>query len=220
MRTASASGCTRSDRCIGPIELLNVGLERTRGGWIHVLGPGEPQQLEAHVALRRAVAAGLDDADIATIGAPRTECWALDLATPAAAFVARRELYESAGGFCATAGTAFAWELLQRLAASTLATPLVVPAPGLAPMETVIGYGEDVITWLAAIDLATASGLPEERAAVLRDRCASRAAGIARAEVEAGRFDSAYATLAEALRTTISSSARGELMRVMAETLR
>ena len=88
-------------------------------------------------------------------------------------------------------------------------------------MESALRAGApDAYGLQAAIDLATASGVPDHQAAILRDRCAHHAACLARADVEAGRFDSAYATVAEALRAPISSSARDDLVRSISETLR
>lgn len=207
-----------TDRSLGRVEVFNLGLERTRGEWVHVVGRGAPRELQAHLALRRAIESG--PAAMAILGTAGAECWALDLRLPVAAFVARRQLFESAGGFCATAGSAYAWELIQRLAAHSVVAPLVLADLDPMPGEPSSGYGEDVIAWLAAIDLARSSGLPDDRVALLRDRCALQAASDARLDVRAGRFDSAYATVAEALRTTISSSARDQVVRAMAETLR
>jgi hypothetical protein len=76
-----------------------------------------------------------------------------------------------------------------------------------------IGFGEDVIHWLAAIDLAQeALHLTEADLTALHDRCAARAADLVRDDIEHGRFASALATVGEALQVPVSAAARQRLL--------
>ena len=123
---------------------------------------------------------------------------------------------------------AAAWEMFQRLAHTAGMAPVSVPVP-LHPapearrrlVPAFAGYGEEVVQWLAAIDLVCDTvGLTPSDVVGLHDRCATQAADLARDDVEHGRFGSALATVGEALRVPITPDGREHLATALARTLR
>jgi hypothetical protein len=140
-----------------------------------------------------------------------------------ARFVAGRHLYECAGGFCATIPFAAPWEAFQRLVHAAGVPPVPVPmaAPDPAPSPAHHGYGEEVRQRLAAVDLvAEMASLAPSEITVLQDACARQAAALVQDDVEHGRFASALATIAEALRVPVSPSAHEHLTAALVATLR
>jgi len=214
-----------TDQYLDDVESANVGLCRTQGSWVHVLGAEavppdfyrDVGQAIANVHTELAVA----HTDLCSRSID------LDFAMPSAHFVARRHLYERAGGFCATVSSAASWEMLQRLAhaASTAAVWVSVKSTNsdMQPTGTsdaFVGLGEQVVHWLAAIDLVRELGsLATSDISLLHDRCATRAADLVRDDVERGRFGSALATLGEALRVPVSPGAREHLTAAITRTL-
>jgi hypothetical protein len=211
---------------LNDVESANLGLCHTRGSWVHVLGPdavapdfyrlmGEAVTDE-HTALAVAHGGQLDRGID------------LDFAMRPACFVARRHLYERAGGFCATMPFAASWEMFQRLAHTAGVAPVSVPvatqdgdARSTSPSEPFARYGEEVLQWLAAIDLVCdIADLPPSDVAALHDRCARQAADVVRDDLERGRFASALATIGEALRVPINVAAREHLTAALVRTLR
>ena len=194
------------------VEMANVGLRQSRGSWIHVLGRDTPSP-----CFYEAMAAAVAAPGVALAVAHPLP---LDFAVRSSSFVAARHLYEQAGGFCATIPFAAAWEIVQRLAHTAGGSPVSVPvpAPEGAGSPAFAGYGEEVVHWLAAIDLVRdIAGID---IAALHDRCAARAADLVGDDVERGRFASALATVTEALRVPITADGREFLTTALARTLR
>jgi hypothetical protein len=194
---------------LNDIESANIGLCHSRGSWVHVLG-SDLVGPAFYAAMGDAIAGGGAVAVAHGCGT------ALDFAMRPSRFVANRELYEVAGGFCATIPCAAAWEGLQRLAHTAGMAPVSVPMSPPGPEGRAngpsAGYGEEVRHWLAAIDLVgeMASLAPPDLAS-LRDRCALQAADLVRDDVEHGRFGSALATVGEVLRAPLSPPAHEHL---------
>src|SRR5205823_10097803 len=110
----------------------------------------------------------------------------LDFAIRSSRFVARRHLYERVGGFCATIPFAASWEMFQRLAQTAGVAPVSVPVathgrdePSSRVSEAFTGYGEEVLHWLAAIELVRdIADLTPSDVTALHDRCARQAADL------------------------------------------
>lgn len=210
---------------LNDVELANVGLCRTTGTWVHVLGADDAMpsfyEVMGTELMTGSVELAVACADLRDRGVD------LDLTTSPARFVARRDLYERAGGFCATMPFAASWEMLRRLTHAATTSPVLVPtpydhrSPGAGPSGPFAGYGEEVLHWWAAIDLVCdLVGISPSEVTALHDRCAVQAADLARADVERGRFGSALATIGEALRVPMTASAREHLSAALVRTLR
>jgi hypothetical protein len=210
---------------LNDVESANLGLCHSRGSWVHVLG-SDPVSPDFYEVMGNSITEG--DAALAVAHADQLDRGIdLDFAMRPARFVARRHLYERAGGFCATMPFAASWEVFQRLAHTAGMAPVSVqfpPGPELrdaGPSETFTGYGEEVIHWLAAIDLVRdITDLTPSDVAALYDKCALQAADLVQDDVEHGRFGSALATIGEALQAPISPAAREHLTAALLRTLR
>jgi hypothetical protein len=210
------------------VESANFGLRHTRGAWVHVLGPDAPAS-SFYEAMGAAVTAPGVPLAVGHQG-HLERALDLDFAMRSSWFVAARHLYEQAGGFCASMPFAAPWEMFQRLAHTAAMPPASVPVPlplHPAPAHTAgsspasLGYGEEVVHWLAAIDLVCDTAvLPPTDVVGLHDRCARRAAELVRDDVEEGRFGSALATVGEALRVPTTANARDHLATALGRTLR
>jgi hypothetical protein len=205
-------------------EAANLGLCHSRGAWVHVLG-SDPVVPDLYVVMGDAITKAHAELVVAH---DELRCGTdLDFAMRPARFVARRDLYERAGGFCGSLPFAAAWELFQRLAHAAETGPISVrtPAQGTdirdaAPAQAFTGYGEEVIHWLAAIELVRCrADLTPSDVAALYDRCALRATDLVQEDIEQGRFGSALATIGEALRAPTSPATREQLTAVLQRTL-
>ena len=211
-----------SDQYLTDVESANLGLSRTRGSWVHVVGPDSVAP-DFYRVVGEAIAG--EPAELAVTSGPFRNCTDLDFMVRSARFVARRHLYEQVGGFCATVSSAAPWEMLQRLAGAAATAPVSVPhaceVPGTGPAREFGDYGEAVIHWLAAIDLVRdVADLTATDVAALHDRCAIRAADLVRDNVTRRRFGSALATVGEALRVPVTDQAREQLTEAIVRTLR
>jgi hypothetical protein len=214
-----------TEQHLNEVESMNLGLCHTRGAWVHVLGSRTAPH-DFYQVIGDAIADG--HAELA-VTQPDTalRCVDLDFRLHASCFVARRHLYERAGGFCATVPLAASWEMLQRLAhtAATAPAPVSIPfndadLPGTRLRGVFSGYGEEVVHWLAAVDLARdLADITLSDVAALYDRCAIDAAELVRDDVEHGRFGSALATIGEALRVPTAPAARQDLTAALLRTL-
>ncbi|HUS21603.1 MAG TPA: glycosyltransferase family 2 protein [Aeromicrobium sp.] len=207
------------------VEAANFGLGHTQGVWVHVLGPDTPSPCFYEATGEAVKAPGV--ALVVAHGPHLDHAIDLDFGMRSSCFVAARALYEQAGGFCATIALAAAWEIVQRLAHTARRAPTSVsvashPVPGsdARPSSAFAGYGEEVVHWLAAIDLVSdVAGLTAADVAALHDRCAAGAAHLVRDDVEHGRFGSALATVGEVLRAPITAESREVLAAALARTL-
>jgi hypothetical protein len=204
------------------IELTNVGLCHTRGAWVHVLGADDVAP-DFYDVMGTVLS---EDVQLAVACADRDDGTDVDFSIRPARFVARRDLYERSGGFCATIPFAASWEMLRRLAHTAAAPPVtvrIVPgeeAAGVGPSGPFVGYGEEVVHWLAAVDLVRErSELRACDVGALHDQCALLAADLVQADVERGRFGSALATIGEALRVPVSATAHDYLTAALVRTL-
>lgn len=216
----------RSEQQLTEIEAANLGLRAARGAWVHVIGSGAPPP----PALYSRARATLGDHDVGVLtarGEALRTATDVDFAIPPSAVVARRDRLEAVGGFCAAVSAGAAWELLTRLAHDRPRDPVWLTVadepipPASAPSYTApAAHGENVAQWLRAIDLvAETMDLDGPTVTVLHDRCADRAAAIARDEIDEGRFASALATIGEALRAPVSDGARADLLSTITERL-
>jgi hypothetical protein len=214
-----------TEQYLNEVELTNLGLCHTRGSWVHVLGSRAVQH-HFYRVIGDAIADGHTELAVAQPD-ERERCLDLDFMLRASRFAARRHLYERAGGFCATVPFAASWEMLQRLAhaapdaqAQVSVPPHDPEGPGPYLSGVFPGYGEEVVHWLAAIDLVRdLADLSPPDVAALHNRCAMRAADLVRDDIEHGRFASALATIGEALRVPIAPSAREHLIANLIRTL-
>jgi hypothetical protein len=208
------------------IEAANLGLCRTLGSWVHVLG-FDTVSPDFYRLMGKAITEGG-----APLAVAHSEQLArgvdLDFAIRSSRFVARRHLYERVGGFCATIPLAASWEMFQRLAQTAGMAPVSVPDAthgrderSTRPSEALAGYGEEVLHWLAAIELVRdIADLARSDVTALYDRCARQAADLVRDDVEQGRLGSALATIGEVLTAPITPAAREHLHATLVRTLR
>jgi hypothetical protein len=206
------------------VESVNLGLRQTRGSWIHLLGRDTPTRDFYSAMIDAVMAPGV--ALAVAHEPPLDRALDLDFSLRPSCFVAARDVYKRAGGLCATMPLAAAWELVQRLVHAALPATFVsvrVDPPASRAVDTTVlaGYGESVLHWLAAIDLAQdIAGLSAPDVAVLHERCAAQGSDLARDDMEKGRFASALATVAETLRVPLSPAAHERLTASLARSLR
>jgi hypothetical protein len=205
---------------LGEVESANLGLVHTAGSWVHVLAT-DIAPPDFYELMGKAIADGGASVAVAVAGPDQLDrATELDFAVRPAAFVSRRELFERVGGFCASMPFAAAWEMIQRLSQAAGTEPATTHLPALdtdaapaPPTESFAGYGEEVLQWLAAIELVRDhTQLAPAAVAALHDRCALRAAALVRDDVEQGRLASALATIGEALRAPLTPAAREHLV--------
>ena len=128
------------------------------------------------------------------------------------AMTVRRSVFEELGGFCTEIGSAFDWEMWQRIAAHHRVwfdpRPLVVICrDGTAETDRLAWDGGQVLDLVAASERAR-THLPPDRADRLhrraRERFALHGLDLAAAQIRAGRHESAQRNIAAALEASDS----------------
>jgi hypothetical protein len=119
----------------------------------------------------------------------------------------RRDVYETLGGFCPDARSAFDWEMWMRIASRypVYYLPEVLVGVGrddTAESSSLIRTGEQIAHAFAALDIAARHFPPERRVSLLakgRDRLAHYALDVARHYLEADDYPAAMANLRAAV---------------------
>ena len=216
---------------VGHPHIFNVCLERAQGQWVHILhdddwvAPGFYAALAAGIASAPDSGAAfcrhsrVDEAGAVQWSSPLErdtpgllDDWLARIAVTCrlqfASIVVRRAAYEAVGGFCAAAGSAFDWEMWQRLAVHFPVwyepRPLAFFCQGASSLtHRLVKTGEQIAHARQAVEIAAAY-LPADRAAVLGQRArqgyAAYALEVAQAQWRAGDTAAAIANVREGLR--------------------
>ena len=227
---------------VGHPHIFNVCLERARGQWVHILhdddwvAPGFYAALAAGMASASDIGAAfcrhlrVDGAGQVQWTSPLErdtpgllDDWLARIAVTCrlqfASIVVRRAAYETVGGFCAAAGSAFDWEMWQRLAVHFPVwyepRPLACFCQGASSLtHRLVQTGEQIAHARQAIEIA-ATYLPADRAADLGQRArqgyAAYALDIACAQWRAGDTAAAIANLQEGLKCRPDADLRRRL---------
>lgn len=206
------------------IGAANLGIANAVGRWVHVLTHGWSLAPDMHDRLPddEGPLAILVDAD--AFG-PTGVALAIDPALELAQLTVRRDLLTADGGIATTIPAAAPWELVQRITAGddTRLGPMPSPArtDRTRPTRAVaLRYGEDVAQRNLAITVVGHRlGLDESVVRACHDACALGAIATIDADIRAGRFTSALATVARLHRSSISPEVRDALSAAAARNL-
>ena len=141
------------------------------------------------------------------------------------AMTVRRSVYEELGGFRTEIGSAFDWEMWQRIAAHHRVwfdpRPLaVICRDGTAETDRLVSDGGQIADSVAAIEYARGH-LPPDRVDLLtrraRERFALHGLDLAAAQIRAGRHESAYRNIAAALAASDAPRVVATLRRLLDE---
>jgi glycosyltransferase involved in cell wall biosynthesis len=230
----------------GHPEVFNVCVRRARGLWVHLLhdddwvAPGFYKALAQGIAGARDAGAAFsrhtiieEDGRVVRLSLLEREtagiiegwleriAWCCRLQTPS--MVVRRDAYERLGGYCRQAGSAFDWEMWQRIAAHYPVwyepRPLAFFRQGReSESARVKTSGEQIADTRAAIDIANRY-LPPEMANTL-----SRGAGeyyalwaleLARKQIAAGDLKAAMANIREGIECSQSDEVTQSLLALL-----
>jgi GT2 family glycosyltransferase len=232
---------------VGHPQIFNECIERARGDWIHILHdddwvhPGFYAAIEEGIEQAPDVGAAFARHELPS-GRGRTwtswveresagviENWLDRIATECrvqfSAMTVRRSVFEVLGGFCTEIGSAFDWEMWQRIAAHHRVwfdpRPLVVICrDGTAETDRLAWDGRQILDLVAASERAR-SHLPPDRAGQLtrnaRERFALHGLDLAGAQIRAGRHESAQRNIAAALEASDSPRVVAALRRLFDE---
>lgn len=233
---------------LGHPEIFNRCIARATGQWVHILHdddwlePGFYTALGALISAAPEAGAAFCQHRIVAQGAGATTRWdswveretpgiiadwltriSLECRVQFSAMTVRRRVYETLGGFCADARSAFDWELWTRIAAHhpVVYVPEVLVNVGRddsAESSRLLRSGEQVTDALAAIEVSV-HHLPPARAADLhrkaRDRISAYALEVAGQYLERGDTGAALANLRAAVAGRPSARTLRQLVEVL-----
>lgn len=216
---------------LGHPDIFNLCLARARGEWVHLLHDDDWVEPGFYEALRQGIASApnVGSAFCRQIYNDQTgdavRLSLLERETPGVigdwleriavlcrvqppAMVVRRSVYEEVGGFCAQAGSAFDWEMWQRIAArfATWYEPRPLVHYRLhdeRASTNLMRSGQQVADSRRAIEISAAY-LPATLTNRARENYARYALQIARSQLRCGDPDAALRNMREALRTSAS----------------
>lgn len=232
---------------VGHPQIFNECIERARGDWIHILHDDD----WLHPGFYAALQEGIDQAPDVGAAFARHELpsapgqtwtswleresagviddWLDRIATECrvqfSAMTVRRSVYEELGGFRTEIGSAFDWEMWQRIAAHYRVwfdpRPLaVICRDGTAETDRLVSDGGQIADSVAAIEYARGH-LPPDRVNLLtrraRERFALHGLDLASAQIRAGRHESAYRNIAAALAASDAPRVVATLRRLLDE---
>jgi glycosyltransferase involved in cell wall biosynthesis len=233
---------------VGQPQIFNVCIERARGEWIHVLhdddwvDPGYYDSLRGGIEASPAVGAAWcrqwrhgRTGEVGSLSWLERESpgivenWleriAVDSRLQPSCIVVRRGVYESLGGYCAAAGSAFDWEMWKRIAARYAVWYEPQPLAHFREHDDALSHGlrrtgAQIADTRKAIEIAR-SYLPVERRDTLTRRAyrnyARRALGLAREYLRAGDAVAALANIREGLECSQGPEMRVELFALLTE---
>ena len=229
---------------VGHPQIFNECLDRARGDWIHILHDDD----WVHPGFYAAMEEGIEQApDVGAafarqeLQAGKGRIWtswveresagvidkwldriAIECRVQFSAMTVRRSVFEELGGFCTEIGSAFDWEMWQRIAVHHRVwfdpRPLVVICrDGTAETDRLAWDGNQVLDMVAASERAR-THLPPDRADQLhrraRERFALHGLDLAAAQIRAGRHESAQRNIAAALEASDSPRVVAALRRL------
>ena len=232
---------------VGHPQIFNECIDRARGDWVHILHdddwvhPGFYAAMEEGIQRAPDVGAAFARHELPS-GRGRTwtswveresagviDNWLDRIATECrvqfSAMTVRRSVFEGLGGFCTEIGSAFDWEMWQRIAAHHRVwfdpRPLVVICrDGTSETDRLAWDGGQILDLVAASERAR-SHLPPDRADQLnrraRERFALHGLDLAAAQIRAGRHESAQRNIAAALEASDSPRVVAALRRLFDE---
>lgn len=208
------------------IEAANLGIARATGEWVHVIGRDWSVSPDAYDRAAERIDRSGVDVIVGDGSEPSRSVFDLDSTLEPAQVILRRDALTATGGLSPTIPAAATWELVQRLAAGdgsrTSAADRLAGTTRTIRDET-LHYGEDVSHRHAAIDgVARRLGLDADHPDVrtMHDRCVLDAIAVVEADLSAGRFGSALATLTALHSMRPSPRVRDLLHRSIERTLR
>jgi GT2 family glycosyltransferase len=218
---------------VGHPQIFNECLDRARGDWIHILHdddwvhPGFYAAMEEGIEQAPDVGAAFARQELQS-GKGRIASWveresagvidkwldriAAECRVEFSAMTVRRSVFEELGGFCREIGSAFDWEMWQRIAVHHRVwfdpRPLVVICrDGTAETDRLAWDGNQVLDGVAAGERARRH-FPPDRADRLhrraRERFALHGLELAAVQIRAGRHESAQRNIAAALEASDS----------------
>lgn len=239
----------RHSENIGHPHIFNLCIQRAQGQWIHLLhdddwvGPGFYAALQAGIETEPGIGAAfcrhthIDEAgevhwvsnlERGTSGILPN--WIETIASHCqlqfSSIVVKRAAYETLGGFCAQANSAFDWEMWQRIA---VRYPVWYEPQPLAYFREhsgaesyrLIQSGQQIVDTCAAIEVAR-TYLPrtatEQFSTRARKSYAFRALGLAKQQIERGEDQAAMANLREAVKCSQSQAVQQAIVQLLLQT--
>jgi GT2 family glycosyltransferase len=234
-------------RRVGHPQIFNECIDRARGDWIHILHdddwvrPGFYAAMEEGFEQAPGAGAAFARHDLESRRGRIRTSWveresagvidewldriAVECRVQFSAMTVRRSVFEELGGFCTEIGSAFDWEMWQRIAVHHPVwfdpRPLVVICrDGTAETDRLAWDGNQVLDMVAASERAR-TYLPPNRADQLhrraRERFALHGLDLAAAQIRAGRHESAQHNIAAALEASDSPRVVAALRRLFDE---
>jgi len=233
----------------GHPNVFNRAIDLAQGDWVHILHDDDAVQpdfyeaIEDGLANHDSIGSAFTRHVIASGAGRRTTSWleretagviddwsdriALECRTQFSPVVVRRAVYEEVGGFLPGIGSAFDWEMWQRIAGRHKIwfdpRPLVVVArDGTAETDRLVTNGEQIRDAVAAIERGNV-GSSSTRAGRLARRArvqfARRGVDLASAQIAAGLHEGALRNIASALEADDSPEVLDALRRTLEEHL-
>ncbi|MGZ8216667.1 glycosyltransferase family 2 protein [Methylomagnum sp.] len=230
---------------VGHPHIFNACIARARGQWVHILHdddwvePGFYQALRQGIESAPEVGAAFCQQSIVSTARAELLLWhswaeretpgviedwleriALECRVQFSAMTVRREVYETLGGFCPDAQSAFDWEMWTRIATRypVFYVPELLVGVGrdeTAETSRLIRTGEQIRDAFAALDIA-ARHLPADRAELLvnksRERLAAYALEVAGRYQSSGDAEAVLANLRAAVAGRPSARTRRRIM--------
>jgi len=232
---------------VGHPQIFNECIDRGRGDWIHILHdddwvrPGFYAAMEEGIEQAPGVGAAFARHELRSGQGRVWTSWveresagvidrwldriAIECRVQFSAMTVRRSVFEELGGFCTGIGSAFDWEMWQRIAVHHRVwfdpRPLVVICrDGTAETDRLAWNGDQVLDMVAAGERARMH-LPPDRADRLhrraRERFALHGLDLAAAQIRAGRHERAQRNIAAALEASDSPQVVAALRRLFDE---
>ena len=232
---------------VGHPHVFNAAIERARGAWVHILHdddwvrPGFYAALDAGIDRDPSIGAAFVRHELPAAPSQSWISWleredagvvenwldriAIECRVQFSAMAVRRAVYEEVGGFRGGIGSAFDWEMWQRIASRHPVwfdpRPLaVVCRDGTAETDRLMSNGEQVADSVAAIEHARRH-FPDDRVDQLtgraRERFALHGLDLAQTQLGAGDYVGALRNIAAALEASARPGVVAQLRLLLAE---
>jgi len=236
------------DSRVGQPHIFNECIERSRGKWVHILHDDDWVRPDFYSALREGIETNAEvgaaftrhdltngDSEVTWTSWMERESpglidsWldriAVECRVQFSAMVVRRDVYETLGGFCDGIGSAFDWEMWQRVAVNTPVwfeprTLAVISRDGTAETDLLVTNGRQITDSVTVIERSR-TYLPADKAAHLtrmaRERFALYGLDLAMTQIKAGQSQAALCGIREALRASDSRQVLAKLDSLLAQ---
>ncbi|MBK9242367.1 MAG: glycosyltransferase family 2 protein [Acidobacteria bacterium] len=234
---------------VGHPHIFNLCIERARGEWVHILHDDDWVEPGFYAAIRDGISqapqigAAFSQHAVVTQGRGETTDWrswaeretpgiiadwlariSVECRVQFSSMVVRRSAYESVGGFCAEALSAFDWEMWKRIAVHfpVWYVPEVLVSIGRdesAESTRLERTGEQVAHSLRAVEISQAYLPPADTdrlSSKARERCCLYALGMARQFLREGNEAAALANL----RAAVAGAPPERVLRVLTQVLK